>query len=649
MSPTNDIRPDTKQPLLDVHDGSTSTLIAHLLEIQNHAQSREETKKQASRLRFLDVSSTSHVSASQRQEMTSLPIRILDLTRREDITGHSYIAVSWRWKSADEGKRPDSSFQYRIRTPGGILRSSDFPDSYFDRVINFARAEGIQYIWIDKDCIKQHNTVEKSKDVQAMDRIYRNSKFAVGLVHERIHTEKELESLTDLISGSCFPKSSKNIPGFKQDIPEQRISNIYHVLRKILEDERWERAWIFQEDRCASGRMHYLIPCNPSLPKDGRYQYGSIPGELRVPSADFRQAATRFLLSLGIIKYPYPREMLHKVMQYNIWDRTVSSETSTTFANTTVSILSNLELKYCEYQIDRIAILANCCDYPIGLNIEPLKSGKFSLSTAIMALYLLNGEIFGNTPHHVAATGVESAKALLANPVLEYLRASSLRLEIPGPAFNHSFMANCRFPRVKLTNSGIKTSGWVFVLRGTLKFSRKDEKWIARKAKQLEETEPGTKELRHTQKSVLWLLVHKLNGRGFNKLASFLVEYMRRDRQGLKTATTRFINRMIEAVLGASKEQKRPLLLGYLGGQSQPSGLFVCSALCSQNDRPRMAFTSWSKNGSQRLKNFVSVQVESESSGTEARRLSCISWINGVWDVGGHPKSACIFKWPFEV
>lgn len=370
-----------------------------------------------------------------------------------------------------------------------------------------------------------------------MDRVYRNSKFAVGLIHKRIHTEKELESLIDLISGYCFAKRPKHIPGFKQDIPEERISNICRVLRKILEDERWERAWIFQEDRCASGRMHYLIPCNPSLPRDGRYEYGSIPGELRVPSADFRQAATRFLLSLDIIKYPYPREILHKVMQYNIWDRRGPSKTSTIFANTTVSILSNLELKYCEYETDRIAILANCCDYPISLDIEALKNGRFSLSTAIMALYLLNGEIFENTPYHVPTTAVDSAKALLANPVLEYLRASSLHLEIPGYAFNHSFMAHYRFSRVKLTNCGIKTSGWVFVLRGTLKFSKKDQKRIARMAKRLEETEPGTKELRHTQKSVLWLLVHKLNGRGFNKLASFLVEHMRRDRQGLKTAT----------------------------------------------------------------------------------------------------------------
>lgn len=157
MNLTKDIILDTKQLLLDVYDGSTSTFIAHLLGIQNYAQSREKTKKKASRLRFLDISSTfrdratymqgrSNVSVSQAQGIASLPIRILDLTRREDITDHSYIAVLWRWKSVDEGKRPGSLFHYRIRKPRGILRSSDFPDSYFNRVINFARAEGIRYI-----------------------------------------------------------------------------------------------------------------------------------------------------------------------------------------------------------------------------------------------------------------------------------------------------------------------------------------------------------------------------------------------------------------------------------------------------------------------------------------------------------------------
>lgn len=75
-----------------------------------------------------------------------------------------------------------------------------------------------------------------------------------------------------------------------------------------------------------------------------------------------------------------------------------------------------------------------------------------------MALYLLNGEIFKNTPYYVPTTAVDSAKALLANPILEYLRASSLYLEIPGYAFNYSFIAHCRFSRVKLTNCGIKIS-----------------------------------------------------------------------------------------------------------------------------------------------------------------------------------------------
>ncbi|KAH7002688.1 hypothetical protein B0J12DRAFT_706295 [Macrophomina phaseolina] len=149
----------------------------------------------------------------------------------------------------------------------------------------------------------------------------------------------------------------------------------------------------------------------------GRFNYGYVSGELQIRLDKFRQAVIKLC--------------------------------------TTLSILADLELKGSEYCADIAAILANCCDYPIGLDLNTLKDKKCSLSTTIVALYFLNGELFKTVPQGALIDTAKHTEPLIIKPMAQFLRGLSLDLEVPGPVYELSFMKYLRFSKVELTPAGI--------------------------------------------------------------------------------------------------------------------------------------------------------------------------------------------------
>jgi hypothetical protein len=75
-------------------------------------------------------------------------------------------------------------------------------------------------------------------------------------------------------------------------------------------------------------------------------------------------------------------------------------------------ILADVLRRSAEIPSDTLAIMANCCGYATCLDVEGLKSARLrSLSLAILALFILNGEIFRPTANgHFPGTVLQFLK-----------------------------------------------------------------------------------------------------------------------------------------------------------------------------------------------------------------------------------------------
>ncbi|KAF1935835.1 hypothetical protein EJ02DRAFT_448412 [Clathrospora elynae] len=361
-----------------------------------------------------------------------------------------------------------------------------------DRVIRFAQSINVTKLWIDKECIYQRKgdercwPVDKERGVQIMDVVYGDS------------TASEVDTLSSLLHGSLFvnPKD-KESPEMR---PGVNIIEVQMLILRILSDPRFSRGWIFQEDHLASTVMTLLIPCNEKLVKGRKYDFGKIPGELRVKLATFRQTATMFCLACPEDHRRWPNiEILRKVKQYNIWNRKVyrtddnrpdgphlrlwsdglsynggeklntkkNYSSVSIYPTTTNSVLDDICSRSVENEEDRLAILANALKFSKRLDIgkeSPLnKPGKYSLSTALLALILMNGEILMNVESE-PFTYLPSTQSLMYRTLQSYLNCCEYRFNAPNFRLHQTFIDRCRFKSPIITSRGIETKGFLFEL-----------------------------------------------------------------------------------------------------------------------------------------------------------------------------------------
>lgn len=72
--------------------------------------------------------------------------------------------------------------------------------------------------------------------------------------------------------------------------------------------------------------------------------------------------------------------------------RALSSDTgSACVLSSTLNIVEDIEERENERITDRLAIIANCCDYPIRLDVSRLETSGHGLSSCILALCFANG------------------------------------------------------------------------------------------------------------------------------------------------------------------------------------------------------------------------------------------------------------------
>ncbi|KAI1653610.1 heterokaryon incompatibility protein-domain-containing protein [Daldinia decipiens] len=466
MSKKNGVANDTKLPLELIRDQTSSSLISSVLEIVNGRTVSKENWLNYVECLYVAKDSEEPSGKRRRVENGSVAADSSQLLRRRSIglfqrecytEDIPYIAVSYTWKAskeeeADEETNKETAGRYLVEPhkPGQPALAKVRP-VVLDRVLKYAERVGCENIWIDQECIDQENQAAKEAAIQSMHLVYTLSHWPIALLTRRIKTPEELKLLANLMRNKI---ASEDEPA------------MLNLLDDITSDLWWTRAWTFQEDYRASTRMMLLLPhcrsldtCKRAMVDEyGGYILGDVEGEICIKSMHFRERATEFCLSYQerSDKVDICNRVIKRATKYNVLLKDKHSAYSATRSMSPI-ILSDIIWRGIGKESDRLAIMANCCDYGTRINTNFLNEKGSSLSLSILAQYLLNGEIIENDPERPAL-------GILKHNIHEYLSEQSLSSFRPPVKQGLTFIKGCRFTNPLLTPEGALTTGHLWKL-----------------------------------------------------------------------------------------------------------------------------------------------------------------------------------------
>ncbi|KAF2965113.1 hypothetical protein GQX73_g8449 [Xylaria multiplex] len=239
------------------------------------------------------------------------------------------------------------------------------------------------------------------------------------------------------------------------------------------------------------------------------------------------------------------------------------------------TIIADVEKRGVKNAWDRLAIVGNCCSYPVRMDIERLRRSGYSLSLSMLAMCLLNGEILDNRP--------SDKHTPLNITVSEFLKAQSFdRLSSPLEQRGLTFNKGSRFINVKLNKSGILTKGHLWRLGRIIQTAHFNHKHPRVYSPRGELTSPE-------QRYLAQLAQNLKTYRESRDLAGRIAEYLREDAFGCAPFQTgeNYMCMMMVEVSNAIKEGKT-LRLGSLVGSDECMAIFICES----DDQPGFVFTS---------------------------------------------------------
>ena len=634
---------DTSQNLVVIKERCRTGLISQILRIQEHRTEAEKSIEWARNLQCLRLQASNRKRRRRANEYdVQDPVRVL--RRTQLVPGESYVAVSYRWEN-----EASAIGKYEILPMNDVKWSpSVVHDAVWNRVVSYAKHHNVDMIWIDRECVPQEECCEKDTAVQSMDLVYSFSQYSLGLLRSPIDTQKDLELLLKLLRGDLACISNQLQCPILKKINIKIAKEVIKLLDHITSDEWWSRAWIFQEDYRSSTRMCLLIPHSLYLRKmHARKDFGNIPGELQINSANFRRAATVFCLAYcqdptsDRENCEVCMRILTRAGKYNILlkfqndgrDHRINKPMAPT-------IFADIGSRGITRSSDILAIAANCCDYSVRLNTHTLLSTKHSLSLCILVLYLLNGEVIDNS---------ESDGQLLSSTIFEYLNQRTLdRHEPPVLDQELTFLKHSRFTNVWLSPNGINTSGHLWSLQKTIETTTP-----AFKKSFYDGKKDYSYGLNGYQRLQLKRLSYELRWQGYRSLTKKLENYLREDgfSNGRNEPPSKlYMDMMAEQVIEAIK-QGQNLQLGRLVSARPYSGIFV-----NDSKKQSYCFTSWSpaRQGCDRAKReiykYVSLKVGLLGGESQVPpKLETKKWINGLCFFHGYFTENAVFPWPAEL
>jgi len=642
---------------------------------------------------------------SRKRSLDGEPSGPLGLMRRSVIDGSKgeFVAVSWTWDPAKGFESGEPKGGFRVEESGLVEPTpSGVRDSILLRVREYMsyrnlmdqRDRNVDHFWIDKHCIEQTPGPEKEEGMQAMDLVYGKSKYPIALLARPVQSSGELELLAQICRGHLVDAESGRF--VLAGTSRQTALAAMQLLKDITDDLWWTRGWTYQENYRAFLKMVLLVPHDPALNrrKDKRL-FGSLSGQLCIPSQDFHARATKFCLAFHAQYYgPGDQRLYDSVMLRTKSYRTLSDEqialgqVASPQAMSPI-IFGDVIQRDLTRVWDRIPIIANCCYYTALLDSEGLEEAGESLSLSILALYLMNGEILAN--HLKDHADVERTRELTAVAFIQsqsYQWFRSISLE-GGRSRNLCFIKGCRFlPTLMI--EGILTKGHLWAIeklvrsedlrpqrhrrRGTLE-SQLDyiadrlrdigEDWIASQLDLVTAKKPKT----FSQNWKAWMaenLVSALNGgRDLKVGIARLVNPKRPDRDNgalfvMEEEEDSSVPDLLSELFSHGSSDNESSVSGHSETDSEEESSSEESAESEsisveelEEEEQTLVFTSFRERESDwaaelnDLDRYVSMAVTCDDVGSRTPRLRTTKkWIWGLNFFPGQPLQDVMFPWP---
>lgn len=447
---------DMHRPLPDIARTATargSTLIRELVEIQRHQVTEEKSTEFVEELECLYVPGRGPEYTSGTQQ--HLKRRIINAFEE-----HRYVALSYTWQASPYESDVSSSRYMVQRRRGRGEKPSPVRDSVMQRVINYMHHVSARLLWIDQHCIVQEEGLEKEIGMQAMDQVYSKSWFPVALLARPVQSQDELRLLIRILDGQ-FVKNQKTRSRRLPGISRQEVEAAIDLLREITSDLWFTRGWTYQESYKAGERLKFLIPHAPFLSKEkcrNETYLGNLQGELVIDAVKLSEEASRLCIAYEgrwPESYIPCDQVKNRLGKFTILLQTHDGNGNTqTPVSMTPTIIADLTSRDLESNWDRLPIAANCCLHSVRLNSIKLRKQGRSLSLALLAQCLLNGEILENHPEY--GLNVETAHL----PIARFLKQQCFYgLRSPSASYGLSYNKGCRFVDVRLKQEGIQTKG----------------------------------------------------------------------------------------------------------------------------------------------------------------------------------------------
>ncbi|KAE8364275.1 heterokaryon incompatibility protein-domain-containing protein [Aspergillus caelatus] len=643
---------DTFNTLSNIRRQTDSSIVSTLLDLQEDARFDNRTYEWIRKLEviYLKASTGGSKRRWDNEIITGQDAKKLLCRRRINAydPNKKYIAVSYTWESPLNQDSSQEAYIVQSRDRANA-HSSKVRDQVLDRVIAYAKycesREGpVQGFWLDQECIDQENEAEKQRAIQSIEHVYSHSAFPVALLSVQIKSQDQLKRLISVLK-------TENPPGNHE---RGWVRGILKLLHDITSDLWWRRGWTFQEDYCASTKMCLLIPHSSSLKelKEKNHRIlGKLEGELCIKSTDFRSRVTKFCMY-------YRREPEFEAMCVDILDRASKYDVQllefdlegmpTIRQSMSPIIFSNVGKRGITVESDRLAVIANCLDYSFRLDTRRIERKRCSLSIAMLALFLLNGEILVNGPSY--------SETALGSNIFEYLEKQSLRtFQTPDIDQKLRFIKRCRFAKVKLSEEGILTSGHLWRLGKIVEDARGTEPPV----------QGRNYKLNSYQRKRLGQLASHLGSGGcgsrYECIAQAIDTYLDEDKrwEGEGITFSKFYKDLMaeEIVKAMDDRYSCRLRLGSLiprdecRGNNPYSGVFIREAGHRWTEKETYVFTAvWSDDKTiDDIEKHLSLEVEllGSSNRSDPKRLVIKRWINGLFFFdSSSPVTDVVFPWP---
>jgi hypothetical protein len=613
---------DVKSPLGALQSLKEDSIVSNLLKIQNLVVDATKAVSWAENLKCLSISSYDDTIL----ELSTKPSHGLDAT--------NYIAVSHAWSYS---RKSDQSLtgRYRARIAGRTrFRRCKVRDEVLDRVIAYAKHFKVSRFWLDIECIDQNDPSKRQVAMDSMDLVYSCSSHPLGLLSTVLETQQEVNMLQDLLFGK-FTKclDPEAYPRLAEKLTKTACTNVIAMLVHLSSDQWWHRGWIFQEEYRSSVDMQLLIQHRLSIKK--RREFGCIRGEMRISTVRLRTEATRFLLAYqSQARSEWGQvceDLLQTLSQYNILYRFCKSANAKAMSS---RIIADIGRRQVHNAFDLLPSIANSCDYRYHLHSKQLASRDSSLSLCLLALFLLNGEIFRN--------GIRTASVLERTNIFEYLDYISFRsFRPPVMRKELTFLKRARFPHVSFSEQGVCTTGHLWEICSTLDTGRRRDIRYS----EYQRVVGGLNAFQY--RCLHWLLgVLQNKGSAYKVLINRVLNFIARATSpGSQTEADKLMLLMAEQVVEAIRTRK-VLYFAQLVGSSHATAIFVNVGRATSH-----VFTSWHSRdlSYDRTQDFyVSIRVEVVNEDCKRPVLRAQQWINGLAIFKQVDKIQAVFAWPLS-